>query len=74
MNAPTRIARSQDRIIRMAEVSHRTGLHRATIYRKIAEGEFPHGIPLGRNSSGWYESEVGEWIANPLGWKESAAA
>ena len=66
--------RSEDRIIRIREVQHRTGLHRSAIYRKIAEGTFPRQIQLGRNSSGWYESDVGEWVANPMGWQAPAEA
>jgi prophage regulatory protein len=77
MNAPARfteVDRALDRIVRVGEVTHRTGLHRATIYRKIAAGEFPAGIALGVNSTGWYESEVNAWIANPTGWPRQRAS
>ena len=32
---------------RIGEVARRTGLGKATLYRKIAEGTFPKGVPLG---------------------------
>lgn len=66
MNAMTAVVpRAQDNIIRMRDVQRRTGLHRATIYRKILSGSFPAGVKLGENSTGWYESEVNAWVANP---------
>lgn len=64
--------RSKDCLLRMPEVRRRTGLHRATIYRKIARGEFPRGVPLGTNSTGWYESDINAWVASPTGWREAA--
>lgn len=66
------IDHSKDCIIRMTDVRRRTGLHRATIYRKIARGEFPSGLAIGTNSTGWYESDVDAWVANPMGWRSAA--
>lgn len=65
--------RRHDRIVRMAEVRQRTGLHPATIYRRIAAGLFPRQIPLGANSSGWHESDIDAWVADPMGWGRQAA-
>lgn len=66
MNAITAaVPRAQDNIIRMRDVQRRTGLHRATIYRKIHAGTFPAGVKIGENSTGWYESEVNRWVESP---------
>lgn len=59
----------QERIIRMKTVVMRTGLSRATIYRRIAEGAFPRQLRIGIQSTGWYESEIDRWIANPTGYR-----
>jgi len=50
-------------IIRLAEVLHRTGFSRSTLYLLIAKREFPHQIFLGARSVGWIEQEVDAWIA-----------
>lgn len=57
--------RATDSLVRLREVSRRTGLHRATIYRKIAAGTFPQQRQLSQNCVGWYESDVNAWVANP---------
>lgn len=57
-----------ERIIRLRTVLDRTGLSRTTVYRKINEGTFPPQLKLGVHGSGWHESEIERWIANPAGW------
>ena len=64
--------RTTDSFVRMPEVRRRTGLSAATIYRKMARGEFPAKVPLGANVVAWYESDVGRWVADPLGWQAAA--
>ena len=49
----------------MPELERRTGLSRATIYRRIEQGRFPRRIPMDGNISSWWESDVAEWLANP---------
>ena len=51
--------------VRMPELERRTGMSRATIYRRIAEKRFPERIPMDGNISAWRESDVAEWLANP---------
>ena len=51
-----------DRILRIREVVHRTGLSRPTIYRLVERGEFPHQVQLSAQCVGWKESEVAAWI------------
>ncbi len=50
------------RLIRMREVTHRVGLQKTAIYRRIQRGEFPRPIKVGR-ASGWIEIEVEQWIS-----------
>ena len=57
--------REPERIIRLRTVLSRTGLSRSTIYRKIAEGTFPPQIRISVNGSGWHESDINRWIADP---------
>jgi prophage regulatory protein len=53
-----------DRILRVAAVAARVGLSRATIYRRVAAGEFPAPVSLGGNSVGWRESQIIAWLAS----------
>jgi len=61
--------RQPDRIIRMKTILARTGLSRSTIYRKMAQGTFPAKLPISANGTGWHESEINRWIADPAGWR-----
>ena len=61
--------REPDRIVRLKTVLARTGLSRSTIYRKIAEGTFPTQIKISVNGTGWRESDIDRWIADPGGWR-----
>jgi prophage regulatory protein len=61
--------REPDRIIRLKTVLSRTGLSRSTIYRKIAEGTFPAQIKISTNGTGWHESDINSWIADPVSWR-----
>lgn len=62
-----------ERIIRLKTVLHRTGLSRSTLYRKIAEGSFPRQITISIHGTGWHESAVDRWIANPAAFREDRA-
>ena len=53
------------RIVRRDEVSRLTGLTRARIYKKIADGSFPTPIRLGGRSVGWCLSDVVAWLQAP---------
>jgi prophage regulatory protein len=61
--------REPNRIIRLKTVLSRTGLSRSTIYRKIAEGTFPAQIKISTNGTGWHESDINSWIADPVSWR-----
>ena len=47
---------------RMNEVTKRTGLARATIYRRMGEGTFPQPVKLGTRAIAWRSSDVDAWI------------
>ena len=61
--------REPDRIVRLKTVLARTGLSRSTIYRKIVEGTFPPQIKISVNGTGWCESDINRWIADPVSWR-----
>jgi prophage regulatory protein len=61
--------REPDRIVRLKTVLARTGLSRSTIYRKIAEDTFPAQLKISANGTGWRESDINRWIADPVGWR-----
>ncbi|MGC6399044.1 helix-turn-helix transcriptional regulator [Sphingomonas sp. FW199] len=51
-----------DRILRLPAVLERTGLSRATLYRKINDGSFPRQIKIAERCCGWRESAVMQWV------------
>lgn len=57
---------SPDRFLRLNSVLDRTGLSRATLYRKIAAGTFPPQHKLAERCCGWRESEINIWQRNPI--------
>ncbi len=57
---------STDRILRLNAVLDRTGLSRATLYRKIQDGTFPRQVRIAERCTGWRESAVNEWMQNPM--------
>jgi len=46
------------RMVRLPELIKKTGLKRATIYKKIKQGLFPAPVKIGPKTSVWVESEV----------------
>ncbi len=50
-------------ILRFAQVRERSGLSRATVYRRMRRGLFPAALDLGNNQLGWLEDEIDEWVA-----------
>lgn len=69
-----KIARSSgdrrgDNLLRIPEVRRRTGLSRATIYRRGEEKTFPTKVRLGPKCVAWYESDVDAFVADPTGYR-----
>ncbi|WP_238345941.1 helix-turn-helix transcriptional regulator [Luteimonas saliphila] len=52
----------------MADVVRITGLSRATIYRRVAEGGFPPPVHLGGRACGWRTTALQAWIDDPEGY------
>jgi prophage regulatory protein len=55
-----------DRILRLNAVLERTGLSRATLYRKIQGGTFPKQVRIAERCTGWRESAINEWMRDPI--------
>ena len=58
------MATAPDRILRLREVLTRTGLSRATLYRKLGDGTFPQRVHISTRCIGWHESTVDTWVRN----------
>jgi prophage regulatory protein len=54
----------QERIVRMQEVVFLTGYKPSSIYALISEGKFPKSIKLGKRASGWWLSQINQWMAD----------
>jgi prophage regulatory protein len=54
------------RLLKMKDVVAETSLHRATIYRRIAEGDFPRPVPIGGGRVAWPEREIEAWKQRQL--------
>ena len=54
------------KILRFAEVHERTGLSRATVYRRVRAGTFPTPLDLGNGQGhhqlGWIAEEIDQWV------------
>ena len=57
---------SGSRILRLRMVLERTGLTRSTLYRKIERGTFPKQVQISERCVGWRESEIDDWLRNPI--------
>lgn len=63
----TTIDLENDRLLRISEVSHRTGLAVSTIYKKIDTAGFPRPVKVGSRAARWWQSEVAEWLRKQIG-------
>ncbi|MDE1942734.1 MAG: AlpA family phage regulatory protein [Betaproteobacteria bacterium] len=55
---------TQQRILRIQEVSHLVGLSRASLYRLMRLGLFPKSIKLGLSAVGWDSNDLVRWISS----------
>lgn len=62
MNAPFQHAEPM-RLLKIGEVARLTSMHRATIYRLVASGDFPAQIRLSRRRVAWRAADIEAWIA-----------
>lgn len=50
-------------LLRAKQVQFRTGLSRAGIYKRMAEGTFPKSVSLGGGRAvAWVDEEIDQWI------------
>lgn len=49
-------------LLKMQTINAVTGLSAATVYRKVATGEFPKPIKLGARCTRWQAQGVREWL------------
>lgn len=59
-------AATRGRFLRVPDVIATTGLSRPTIYRLMAEGDFPRQQQLTKRCVGWWESDVETWLETRL--------
>lgn len=57
---------TSNRFLRLNAVLDKTGLSRSTLYRKIEDGTFPRQITIGARCVAWLESDIEEWMRNPM--------
>lgn len=63
--------RRKDRLLRMKAVVARTGLSPTTINRRERAGSFPKRRYIGIRCVAWYESDVDDFVADPLSYRSS---
>ena len=58
------LSNSSNRFVRLPEVLRITGLCRSTIYKLIAQGEFPAPYKLTQRAIAWRQAELDTWASN----------
>lgn len=61
-----RQAQPPTRLIRLKEVQSRVGLGRSTIYRWMAEGNFPKPVRLGGHAVAWVLADIDQWVSQRI--------
>ena len=56
--------RPSEALVRLRDVKQFTGLSTSTIYKMMAEGEFPQPLRLGKKSVAWRWGEITDWAAS----------
>ena len=72
MTAPT--LDIADPILRCRDVCRSIGISQRTLYRWVAEGNFPAPRQLGPRRIGWYTADLAAWKASRPSAREQAAA
>lgn len=55
-----------ERLLKLGEVCHATGLGKTRVYQMIAEGSFPPPVKVGSRASRWPASWVQQWIEDRI--------
>ena len=53
---------SNEKILKLKEVTNIVGLSRSSVYTLVQRGDFPQPIKISVRSSGWLRSEIDQWI------------
>ena len=62
-------------IMRLPQVTARTGLSRSSIYSFMRGPErFPQAVPLGVRAVGWVNHEVDAWVSDRISARSSRSA
>lgn len=61
-------------ILKLHEVTSRTGKSRSSIYESIAEGDFPKPVKIGERAVGWVEAEVDAWVKGRIEARDRVAS
>lgn len=59
------------KFLRLANVIAVTGLGRSTIYKLMAEKDFPISVSLGERSVAWVEQEIEDWIFSKIAQRDN---
>lgn len=59
------------KLIRLKQVIECTGLARSTVYKFMAEGDFPKPVKLGVRVAAWVESEINDWVNARISQRDS---
>lgn len=54
--------RLRTRMLRRKAVEEITGFSRASIYRLMKQGKFPHCVRIGENAVAWDEQDIDDWL------------
>jgi prophage regulatory protein len=60
------------KLIKLKQVMDCTGLARSTVYKFMADGQFPKPVKLGSKMVAWVESEIQEWVNEKIANRDSA--
>ncbi len=60
------------RLIKLKQVMECTGLARSTVYKFMAEGQFPKPVKLGVRMVAWVETEVHAWVNEKISTRDTA--
>lgn len=61
------------KLIRLEQVSDKTGLGRSSVYKYMALGTFPKPVPLGDRAVGWVSDEVDAWVQARINERDAKA-
>lgn len=53
--------------INIRQVAEKVSLGKSTIYRMVADGDFPKPFSLGANRTAWLEEDIDAWLATKAG-------